>query len=57
MESKKQITILLSQANNRLPLEESITGKIIEHMEKIAFEIDEIVREELLIEEVSMKFS
>lgn len=38
-------------------MQETTTGKIIDHMEKIAFEIEEIVREGLLIEEVSKKFS
>lgn len=28
----------------------------MEHMEKIAFEIEELIREELLIEEIANKF-
>ncbi|CAD8054493.1 unnamed protein product [Paramecium primaurelia] len=47
--------ILMGQSTN--PLMNDVTiGLILELMEKLAFQIEELIREELLTEEVSTKF-
>ncbi|CAD8097000.1 unnamed protein product [Paramecium sonneborni] len=47
--------ILISQRMNH-PIDEVAVGIVLELMEKIAFKIDELIREQLLTEEVSTKF-
>ncbi|CAD8095753.1 unnamed protein product [Paramecium sonneborni] len=56
LELKKQIQNILYKQKNALTFSEITTGIIVGLMEKIAFEIEELIREELLIEEITNKF-
>ncbi|CAD8180831.1 unnamed protein product [Paramecium pentaurelia] len=56
LELKKQIQNILNKQKNASIISEITTGIIVEHMEKIAFEIEELIREELLVEEIANKF-
>ncbi|CAD8195218.1 unnamed protein product [Paramecium octaurelia] len=58
LELKKQIQHILSKQKNNVAVSvsEITIGIIVNHMEKIAFEIEELIREELLSEDISNKF-
>ncbi|CAD8096498.1 unnamed protein product [Paramecium sonneborni] len=56
LEFKRLIQNILQKQKNALSFSEITTGIIIGYMEKIAFEIEELIREELLIEEIANKF-
>ncbi|CAK89618.1 unnamed protein product (macronuclear) [Paramecium tetraurelia] len=58
LELKKQIRNILNQqkSNAAASVSEVTIGIIVNHMEKIAFEIEELIREDLLNEDNSNKF-
>ncbi|CAD8201138.1 unnamed protein product [Paramecium octaurelia] len=55
LELKKQIQNILSKSKSTT-IPEITIGIVVEHMEKIAFEIEELIREELLVEDIANKF-
>ncbi|CAD8066354.1 unnamed protein product [Paramecium primaurelia] len=56
LELKKQIQNILNKQKNNVAISEITIGIIVNRMEKIAFGIEELIREELLNEEIANKF-